>query len=155
MRVLLDANNAEGLDSEGEYIAPDMHFPNGCHICEVDIDPKTGKIAVDRYVAVDDLCAFRRLLEAETSSCAARNATDGEIDAIARCQVVFEHAHASGAPVSAADDAFHAAIARASQNSVYATMLDAVSVLISNARRLTENVPWAVPRAIGRNQRIL
>ena len=105
--------------------------------------------------AVDDLCAFRRLLEAETSSCAARNATDGEIDAIARCQVVFEHAHASGAPVSAADDAFHAAIARASQNSVYATMLDAVSVLISNARRLTENVPWAVPRAIEEHDRVL
>jgi len=105
--------------------------------------------------AVDDLCAFRRLLEAETSSCAARNATDGEIDAIARCQVVFEHAHASGAPVSAADDAFHAAIARASQNSVYATMLDAVSVLFSNARRLTENVPWAVPRAIEEHDRVL
>ena len=32
-----------------------MHFPNGCHICEVDIDPNTGKIAVDRYVAVDDV----------------------------------------------------------------------------------------------------
>ena len=57
--VRLDTNNAqpdaEGLDSEGEYIAPDMHFPNGCHICEVDIDPNTGKIAVDRYVAVDDV----------------------------------------------------------------------------------------------------
>jgi len=105
--------------------------------------------------AVDDLCAFRRLLEAETSGCAARNATDEEIDAIARCQVAFEHAHASGAPVSAADDAFHAAIARASQNSVYATMLDAVSVLISNARRLTENVPWAVPRAIEEHARVL
>ena len=57
--------------------------------------------------------------------------------------------------MSAADDAFHAAIARASQNSVYATMLDAVSVLISNARRLTENVPWAVPRAIEEHDRVL
>ena len=47
--------------------------------------------------------------------------------------------------MSRADDAFHAAIARASHNSVYATMLDAVSVLIANARRLTERVPWAVP----------
>jgi DNA-binding FadR family transcriptional regulator len=105
--------------------------------------------------AVDDLCAFRRLLEAETSSCAARNATDEEIDEIARCQAAFERAHASGAPVSAVDDAFHAAIARASHNSVYATMLDAVSVLISNARRLTENVTWAVPRAIEEHDRVL
>jgi aerobic carbon-monoxide dehydrogenase large subunit len=45
----------ETLDSEGEYIAPDMHFPNGCHICEIEIDPQTGKIEVDRYVAVDDV----------------------------------------------------------------------------------------------------
>ena len=43
------------LDSEGEYIAPDMHFPNGCHICEIEIDPQTGKVVVDRYVAVDDV----------------------------------------------------------------------------------------------------
>jgi carbon-monoxide dehydrogenase large subunit len=43
------------LDSEGEYIAPDMHFPNGCHVCEVEIDADTGRITVDRYVAVDDV----------------------------------------------------------------------------------------------------
>ena len=57
--------------------------------------------------------------------------------------------------MSAADDAFHAAIARASHNSVYATMLDAVSVLIANARRLTEHVPWAVPRAIEEHALVL
>ncbi len=57
--------------------------------------------------------------------------------------------------MSNVDDAFHAAIARASHNSVYATMLDAVSVLISNARRLTENVTWAVPRAIEDHNRVL
>jgi carbon-monoxide dehydrogenase large subunit len=45
----------EALDSEGEYIAPDMHFPNGCHICEVSLDPETGVVTVDRYVAVDDV----------------------------------------------------------------------------------------------------
>jgi carbon-monoxide dehydrogenase large subunit len=43
------------LDSEGDYIAPDMHFPNGCHVCEIEMDPETGKIVVDRYVAVDDV----------------------------------------------------------------------------------------------------
>jgi carbon-monoxide dehydrogenase large subunit len=43
------------LDSEGEYVAPDMHFPNGCHVCEITLDPQTGKIAVDRYIAVDDV----------------------------------------------------------------------------------------------------
>ncbi len=43
------------LDSEGDYIAPDMHFPNGCHICEIEMDPDTGAITVERYVAVDDV----------------------------------------------------------------------------------------------------
>jgi carbon-monoxide dehydrogenase large subunit len=43
------------LDSEGDYIAPDMHFPNGCHVCEIEVDPETGMIIVDRYVAVDDV----------------------------------------------------------------------------------------------------
>jgi carbon-monoxide dehydrogenase large subunit len=48
-------NRDASLDSEGEYIAPDMHFPNGCHVCEIEIDPQTGRISVDRYVAVDDV----------------------------------------------------------------------------------------------------
>ena len=41
--------------------------------------------------AVDDLCAFRRLLEAETSACAALNATGDQIAEIARCAAAFEH----------------------------------------------------------------
>jgi len=43
------------LDSEGDYIAPDMHFPNGCHVCEIEMDPETGTIVVERYTAVDDV----------------------------------------------------------------------------------------------------
>ena len=46
---------AETLDSTGDYTAPDMHFPNGCHVCEIEIDPDTGKVKIDRYVAVDDV----------------------------------------------------------------------------------------------------
>jgi carbon-monoxide dehydrogenase large subunit len=30
-------------------------FPNGCHICEVEIDPKTDEAALDRYAVVDDI----------------------------------------------------------------------------------------------------
>jgi carbon-monoxide dehydrogenase large subunit len=32
-------------------------FPNGCHICELEIDPDTGAVAVDRYTVVDDVGA--------------------------------------------------------------------------------------------------
>ena len=30
-------------------------FPNGAHICEVEIDEETGKVALTRYAAVDDV----------------------------------------------------------------------------------------------------
>jgi carbon-monoxide dehydrogenase large subunit len=33
---------------------PPSSFPNGCHIAEVEIDPDTGVISVDRYTFVDD-----------------------------------------------------------------------------------------------------
>lgn len=29
-------------------------FPNGCHVAEVEVDPETGQLRVDRYVVVDD-----------------------------------------------------------------------------------------------------
>lgn len=45
----------ESLDSDGEFRAGDQYFPNGCHICESEIDPETSTIAVDRYVAIDDV----------------------------------------------------------------------------------------------------
>jgi aerobic carbon-monoxide dehydrogenase large subunit len=44
-----------GLDTLGEFISPQMSFPNGCHVCEVEIDPVTGVTAVVGYVAVDDV----------------------------------------------------------------------------------------------------
>jgi carbon-monoxide dehydrogenase large subunit len=44
-----------GLDTMGEFVSPQMSFPNGCHVCEVEIDPATGEVAVVGYVAVDDV----------------------------------------------------------------------------------------------------
>ncbi len=43
------------LDSTGDYDAGELNFPNGCHVCEVEIDPATGQVRVDRYAAVDDV----------------------------------------------------------------------------------------------------
>jgi GntR family transcriptional repressor for pyruvate dehydrogenase complex len=110
--------------------------------------------ALLREEAVDDLYAFRRLLEIETASCAAQKATPKEIEEIERCLHAFEFAHSRHVPVSHADDEFHAAIAQASGNPVFATMLDAVSGLIANARRLGQRVPWAVPRAVDEHEQI-
>ena len=33
---------------------PGRSFPNGVHLCEVEIDPETGALRLDRYLAVDD-----------------------------------------------------------------------------------------------------
>jgi carbon-monoxide dehydrogenase large subunit len=30
-------------------------FPNGCHVCEVAVDPETGAVHLTRYAAVDDV----------------------------------------------------------------------------------------------------
>jgi len=49
------ADLEEGLNAEGDYSAPDQFFPNGCHVCELEVDPETGLITVDRYTAVDDV----------------------------------------------------------------------------------------------------
>jgi carbon-monoxide dehydrogenase large subunit len=34
--------------------SPPSAFPNGCHVVEVEVDPETGEVRVDRYTAVDD-----------------------------------------------------------------------------------------------------
>ena len=46
---------AGGLDSDATFVSPQMSFPNGCHVCEVEIDPETGAVAVVGYAAVDDV----------------------------------------------------------------------------------------------------
>ena len=43
------------LDSTGDYDAEELNFPNGCHLCEIELDPETGAVRVDRYTAVDDV----------------------------------------------------------------------------------------------------
>ncbi len=44
-----------GLYETGTFSPPQDTFPNGCHVCEVEIDPETGAVAVDRYAVVDDV----------------------------------------------------------------------------------------------------
>jgi carbon-monoxide dehydrogenase large subunit len=49
------------VDSEGEVDGPS--WPNGTHICEVEIDPETGVTRVVRYTTVDDVgCAVNPML---------------------------------------------------------------------------------------------
>ena len=52
----LAAGSPDGdLDETCLYERPtECNFPNGCHVCEVEIDPDTGVMAVVSYHAVDD-----------------------------------------------------------------------------------------------------
>ncbi|HEV8014026.1 MAG TPA: xanthine dehydrogenase family protein molybdopterin-binding subunit [Stellaceae bacterium] len=44
-----------GLYETGTFSPPQDTFPNGCHLCEVEIDPDTGKVELASYVVVDDV----------------------------------------------------------------------------------------------------
>jgi len=47
-----------GLEASGSFTgAPGgpPNYPNGCQVCEVEIDPETGAVTIDRFAAVDDL----------------------------------------------------------------------------------------------------
>ena len=43
-----------GLDSDATFEGKASTFPNGCHICEVEIDPGTGKVDIASYAVLDD-----------------------------------------------------------------------------------------------------
>ena len=44
-----------GLEGSGSHSPEPPSHPNGAHAVEVEIDPETGEVSVDRYVMVDDL----------------------------------------------------------------------------------------------------
>jgi carbon-monoxide dehydrogenase large subunit len=55
-----DDDVAPGLVSRATHLCELYTFPNGCHLAEVEIDPETGEVTLDRYVIFDD---FGRLLD--------------------------------------------------------------------------------------------
>ena len=44
-----------GLIATATYAAPVQNFPNGCHICELEVDADTGEVEIVRYSVVDDV----------------------------------------------------------------------------------------------------
>jgi aerobic carbon-monoxide dehydrogenase large subunit len=55
MPVHIPAELGVGLQGVGAFTPDVPSFPNGCHICEVEIDPETGAVTVERYTVVDDI----------------------------------------------------------------------------------------------------
>ena len=50
----LPAGEEPGLNGEGSFQPETYTFPNGCHVCEVEIDPATGAVEILDYTIVDD-----------------------------------------------------------------------------------------------------
>jgi aerobic carbon-monoxide dehydrogenase large subunit len=44
-----------GLDASGTWSTQRENFPNGAHVCELEVDPATGEVRLDRYVVVEDI----------------------------------------------------------------------------------------------------
>ena len=44
-----------GLYETGTFAPKQDTWPNGCHVCEVEVDPDTGAVTLDRYLVVDDV----------------------------------------------------------------------------------------------------
>jgi carbon-monoxide dehydrogenase large subunit len=54
-RHKLPADLADGLAVVTDNEMHDPVFPNGCAVCEVEIDPDTGGVEITRYASVDDV----------------------------------------------------------------------------------------------------
>jgi carbon-monoxide dehydrogenase large subunit len=58
----------DGLVTVTDNEMHDPVFPNGCAICELEIDPETGEIAITRYISIDDVgrCINPMIVEGQT-----------------------------------------------------------------------------------------
>jgi carbon-monoxide dehydrogenase large subunit len=54
-RLALPDDLKDGLAVVADNEMHDPVFPNGCAICEVEVDPETGAVAITRYASIDDV----------------------------------------------------------------------------------------------------
>ena len=52
---LLPAGFEPGFEVAAGHVSKVENFPNGCHVCEVEIDPETGEVEIVGYAVVDDV----------------------------------------------------------------------------------------------------
>src|SRR6266404_5806821 len=58
-----------GLIAGATFACKEQNFPNGCHICEVEIDEETGAVEILRYSVVDDVGTVMNPLLLEGQIC--------------------------------------------------------------------------------------
>ena len=42
------------IEGQHHVTTPAQTYPNGCHVCELEVDPETGRVTIERYLVVDD-----------------------------------------------------------------------------------------------------
>ena len=45
----------EALAGQSTFTPEKVTFPNGCHVCEIEVDPETGALEICRYTVVEDV----------------------------------------------------------------------------------------------------
>ena len=50
----LAKENKDPIKVSSQWTPPNYTFPNGCHICELEVDKDTGQIEIKKYTVVDD-----------------------------------------------------------------------------------------------------
>jgi len=84
-RMNLTGELAGGLSVVTDNEMHDPVFPNGCAICEVEVDPDTGEVTITRYACVDDVgrCINPLIVEGQTHGAIAQGVG----------QAMWEHIH--------------------------------------------------------------
>jgi len=94
-RLDVSGDLAGGLAVVTDNEMHDPVFPNGCAICEVEVDPDTGEVAITRYACVDDVgrCINPLIVDGQTHGAIVQGVG----------QALWEHVHLdpdSGQPLS-------------------------------------------------------
>jgi carbon-monoxide dehydrogenase large subunit len=80
---------ASGLEGVGHWSATPQNYPNGCYVVEVEVDPETGVVRLDRIAGVDDVGRVVNplLLEGQVHGSIAQGAGQALLE-----QIVFDAA---------------------------------------------------------------
>ncbi len=81
----LPGDLADGIAVVTDNEMHDPVFPNGCAICEVEVDPDTGEVRITRYASVDDVgrCINPLIVHGQTHGAIAQGVG----------QAMWEHCH--------------------------------------------------------------
>ena len=120
---------------------------SGSYIADPSLDNLAGAIETYSVLSHHDsyleLMDFRILLETECARLAAQNAGERMIETMTRAQQKMENCRNDPSRFSAADIAFHLAIAAASKHNLYATVLSALEKpSIEYATKNRVDGPW-------------